>query len=117
MADRAAELEQLREALTQLADELQDHLAAADASTKPVDLDQPIGRLSRMDAMQQQQMAAATTRGIERRLVLVRAALARFEVDEYGDCIDCEEPIAFGRLRARPEARRCTACQEAVDRA
>ena len=107
---------ELEAALTALAAELEGHIEGAAGGAKPVDLDEPIGRLSRMDAMQQQQMAAATKRGFEARLLQVRAALARIAVGEFGDCADCEEPIGFRRLRARPEARRCTTCQDVADR-
>ena len=110
-----AQVETLRALLEKQKLEIEGHIADGEAGTRPVNLDEPIGRLSRMDAMQQQQMAAATRRGFELRLVQVRAALARIEVGEYGECVTCEEPIAFRRLRARPEARRCTACQDAAD--
>ncbi len=38
-------------------------------------------------------------------------ALHRMETDSYGVCVDCEEPIPAARLRAKPEALRCIACQ------
>lgn len=38
-------------------------------------------------------------------------ALARIDSGDYGDCIDCGEPIAGARLRAYPTAVRCIACQ------
>ena len=45
----------------------------------------------------------------------VDAALERLQAGAYGRCEACGGPIAPGRLAALPEARRCTACQEAVD--
>lgn len=78
----------------------------------PAELDQArVGRLSRMDAMQQQQMAAAGRRGLLVRQRQVRAALERIGRDEYGDCLSCDEPIALARLRARPESPFCVDCQ------
>jgi RNA polymerase-binding protein DksA len=38
-------------------------------------------------------------------------ALARIDSGDYGDCIDCGEPIAAARLRAYPTAVRCIECQ------
>lgn len=38
-------------------------------------------------------------------------ALRRMDEGEYGDCIDCDAPIAIARLRAYPTAVRCILCQ------
>ena len=39
-------------------------------------------------------------------------AAERVEQGHYGLCIDCDRPIPLARLRIKPEAVRCTACQE-----
>jgi DnaK suppressor protein len=44
-------------------------------------------------------------------------ALVRLNAGVYGDCLECEEPIAKSRLRAMPFAIRCTACQERHEQA
>ena len=49
-------------------------------------------------------------------LRLVDAALARIEAGTYGQCIDCGVEIPAARLQAAPEALRCIACQEKVER-
>jgi len=46
----------------------------------------------------------------------VERALDRLNAGKYGLCEDCEEPIATERLRFRPEATRCVACQGRWDR-
>ena len=83
---------------------------------KPVDLDQPIGRLSRMDAIQQQEMVQAQRQRMSLRRQQVLAALAAFERDEYGECRSCAEEIPFKRLKARPEAPFCIECRERMER-
>ena len=40
----------------------------------------------------------------------VRRALERIADGSYGDCVKCGEPIAEGRLKARPEAALCIGC-------
>ncbi|MEZ4270980.1 MAG: TraR/DksA C4-type zinc finger protein [Myxococcota bacterium] len=86
---------------------------AAD-STRPVELDQSaVGRLSRMDAIQGQQMAKASLRNHAVRLKLVAQALRTFDGGDYGMCRRCEEPIGFQRLQACPEAPFCLNCQGA----
>lgn len=47
----------------------------------------------------------------------IDAALRRIEDGHYGLCLDCSEAIAVERLQAYPSAKRCHACQEAVERA
>lgn len=78
---------------------------------KPVDLGLPIGRLSRMDAIQQQHMAQAGVSALERRVHQITAALAATASGSYGYCRKCEEPIGFRRLKARPETPFCLQCQ------
>lgn len=81
-----------------------------------VDLDLPIGRLSRMDAMQQQAMAKAERELQKTRLLQVEAALERVDDDEYGWCCQCGEPVGVRRLTARPEVPFCVPCQEQAER-
>ena len=69
------QLAELGADLVALKSELEEALAASDESAKPVELDQPIGRLSRMDAIQNQQIAKASRRNHELRLRLVLAAI------------------------------------------
>ncbi len=105
------EQEEFRAALNQLREELESSLIATLDSAKTVDLDQPIGRLSRMDAIQQQKMATAGRRNTEVRLAQVRSALAALGEGLYGECRRCEEEISLPRLRVRPEAPFCLSCQ------
>ncbi len=57
-----------------------------------------MGRLSRMDAVQQQKMAQAEARRRVSDLARIEIALTRFEEGEYGWCLDCGEAIAHKRL-------------------
>lgn len=45
------------------------------------------------------------------RLAVVQSALMRFDGGTYGECVRCEEPLAFELLRDRPEAALCTGCE------
>ncbi len=105
-----AQLTELIADLEALGPALVVELQAAKNSAAPVDLETPIGRLSRMDAMQAQNMASANQRNIEMRMRLVRQALSAVEDGTYGECRSCEEPIPFKRLKARPEAPFCVRC-------
>jgi DnaK suppressor protein len=76
-----------------------------------VDLDQAcVGRLSRIEALQNQSL----TRGLKEReriqLEQVLDALCRLEQGTYGTCTACQTPIPFERLQVFPETRTCTPC-------
>lgn len=76
-----------------LIQEIQVSIESARSGGKPVDLGLPIGRLSRMDAIQQQHMAQAGVAALERRIGMIGAALASVASSTYGLCRRCEEPI------------------------
>jgi DnaK suppressor protein len=84
--------------------------------TAPVELDQArVGRLSRMDAMQQQAMSQAVARLTDMERQRILSALGRMESGEYGYCVICEEEIAEGRLRFDPSVLTCISCAEETD--
>lgn len=110
------ECETLRGRLVDLVAELEGALRTSAESAAPVVLDQSsVGRLSRMDAMQQQAMAKATRQKTQLRLTQCKVALSAFDRDEYGVCRKCEEPIGYRRLSAKPEAPFCLECQRGAD--
>jgi len=102
-----------RERLISLREELRDAQAATADDLKPVVLDQSaVGRVSRGDAMQMQQMALESARRRERLYVGVEQALRRLDDGVYGICIDCDEDIDVRRLNIELTATRCIKCAE-----
>ena len=104
-----------REVLEVLKEELIAYRAATREGVKPVELDQPIGRLTRIDAIQQQKLTQATRSRNEIRLKQVEAALLRLTNELYGECLACGDDIDLERLKARPEAPICLECQEELE--
>ncbi len=49
-------------------------------------------------------------------LQLIDEALARVERGEFGECINCGEPVSEKRLDAVPWARYCLKCQDLQER-
>ncbi len=105
------EIEAFRVLLAARREELASLEAISDESRRPVELDQQsVGRLSRMDAIQQQAMALASQ---QRRLIEARrigAALKRIDEGEFGWCATCGETIPRKRLVVDPAATLCVAC-------
>lgn len=71
---------------------------------------QSVGRLSRIDAIQSQEMAFEQKRRIEITLQAIKSALLRIQSNEYGDCIQCGEQIDFRRLEMTPYVTHCISC-------
>jgi DnaK suppressor protein len=101
-----------RAALLKRRDELEYVLDLSREGGAPVDLEEPIGRLSRMEAMQQQKIVQAGRAGQEAELRRVALALADMDSGDYGYCRQCDEPISLARLQIRPDTRICVPCQE-----
>lgn len=107
------ELDELRGLLAARREAIGAAAQTHDAAAAVVELDQArIGRLSRMDAMQSQAMSAELKRRNERELAAIKAALTRLDIDQYGDCLRCDEAISLARLRANPVATLCITCAE-----
>jgi DnaK suppressor protein len=90
--------------------------ALSDASRDaraPVELDQQsVGRLSRMDAMQQQSMDLAREERRRTRLAILAAALRRMDDGDYGYCLACGEGISAARLDVDPAVTLCVECRK-----
>ena len=90
--------------------------ALSDASREaraPVELDQQsVGRLSRMDAMQQQSMDLAREERRRTRLAILAAALRRMDDGDYGYCLACDEDLLPARLDVDPAVTLCVDCQK-----
>lgn len=105
-------LKDYRSRLLALQDELRQHYEMGASATDTVELDQArMGRLSRMDALQQQKMAESSQAGIRRRLLLIARALERIDSGDFGYCMACDEEIAPARLQIQPETPLCLRCQ------
>ena len=105
------QLAELKISLDHLSGELELLLTSTETSAEPVKLKDNQGRLSRMDEMHNQSILMANRNLTRNRLKAIAAAKARMTDGIFGICSTCEEPIAFNRLSAYPEASMCIACQ------
>ena len=111
-----AQLDELRGLLERRGEELRLQLEQSNDATRPVTLDQQsVGRVSRIDAIQQQQMAIANKTQAAELLRRIASALQRIEDGDYGECLECGEPILFARLQIQPEASLCIDCQSKIE--
>jgi DnaK suppressor protein len=90
--------------------EIKKHLAESDPVGNPVSPDNAIGLLSRVDAMQQQEMRLALVRQSKHELARLENALSLIDAGKYGVCNGCREEIPDKRLEAVPDAQMCVPC-------
>ncbi|MFW6201797.1 MAG: TraR/DksA family transcriptional regulator [Gemmatimonadota bacterium] len=106
-----AQVTELREELEAALARLERSLDIGEAASRPVQLDQTaVGRLSRIDSLQNQMMSQGLRDREQARLSAILDALRRIEEGTYGRCTDCERAIAYERLLVFPETRTCVAC-------
>jgi DnaK suppressor protein len=103
--------EKWRDRLLALRAELESIAETGDESAAVVELDQSkVGRLSRMDALQAQAMAKASSNRRHNMLGKITAALKRVDEGDFGLCRECEQPINPKRLEFDPTAIYCIEC-------
>jgi len=78
--------------------------------TKPVAPDDAIGRISRMDAINNKSVTEASLRQAENKLLSLQRVLSRVGTPEFGICIKCGKPIPATRILYRPESLSCVNC-------
>ncbi|CAN5576297.1 hypothetical protein BH20VER1_BH20VER1_24580 [soil metagenome] len=108
--DQLIEFEEQTRALI---DELENEIGKSEADVAAISPDAAIGRLSRTDAMQQQEMAKAGVRRRQDRINALHEALRRMDDGTYATCIGCREEIEFDRLQLAPELKLCAKCSTA----
>ena len=105
--DRELELEmKIRDELDLLSKEAAEQVDDPDL----VKVDVAIGRLSRLDSMQMEEVKKDAKRRRNHRIFLLNEALKRMEEGTYGICGSCEGEIAYERLKEVPEAVLCGKC-------
>jgi DnaK suppressor protein len=105
------DLDAWRQKLLDLKEELLALERETEDNSNTVELDQQrMGRLSRMDALQGQQMAQASERRRKDMITRIEGALRRIENGDYGTCFVCGEDIDTARLNIDPTATRCIDC-------
>lgn len=106
-----ARLAHFRQRIDTLLSDLQGDDTRGQSGQATVELDQQaIGRLSRMDALQNQAMAKAGQARRQAQRTRLKAAQVRIDEGEFGYCEDCGDEIGDGRLELDPAATRCISC-------
>ncbi len=89
---------------------IKEQISQLQEKAKPVAPDCSLGRLTRMEAMGEQEVSQKILDETLLRQTRLRNALSRIDSEMFGICIECEEEIGFERMKIRPESVRCVGC-------
>ena len=103
-------LDFFRKRLESLKIEIEKNMSTNKSDSGVVKLDSSIGRLSRMDALQNQQIALELKRRQENQLLRIKNAIKRMDKGQYGLCGRCKKPIEEDRLEVFPDTFNCINC-------
>ena len=87
-------------------------IASLQETSKPVAPDNAIGRLSRMEALNDRAVSEASLNVAQTKLSRLETALGKVDQPDFGICVSCDHPIPSGRIVLMPEATRCVPCAE-----
>lgn len=90
--------------------EMEEKIKNRAATIKPISPENAIGRISRMDAINNKGVADAAMRQAERKLVSLRIALSKIDSPAFGNCGRCKNAIRPARLMYMPESSMCVRC-------
>lgn len=101
---------EIREKIQAAIIETEQDIANLEELTKPIAPDNAIGRLSRMDAINNRSINQAALTSSRQKLTLLHKAQGRIDDEEFGICVECGEPIPVGRIMIMPQANLCVHC-------
>ena len=78
--------------------------------TKPISPENAIGRVSRMDAINNKTVNEAALRKAEQKLKNLQIALSNINDQDFGLCGKCHQSIPVGRILLMPHSRFCVNC-------
>ena len=78
--------------------------------TQPIAPDVAIGRVSRMDAINNKSVTEASLRQAEKKLKSLHRVLSLVGTSEFGICLKCRQAIPTARILYRPESLYCVDC-------
>ena len=90
----------------------QELIASLTETSKPVAPDNAIGRLSRMEALNDRAVSEASLNSAQTKLSRLETALGKVDDPDFGLCAACGLPIPHGRILLMPEATLCVPCAE-----
>ncbi len=77
---------------------------------KPMAPDNAIGRVSRMDAINNRSVLNAALKKAELKLKKLKIVQKEIDTKDFGVCLNCKNEIPIARLMIVPESKKCINC-------
>lgn len=106
----AKEIKDLREKIEAKLIEFSKKIKDLELATAPISPDVSIGRLSRLDAINNKSVAEAALRNTRKKYASLQLALRSVDKPGFGACGRCKRPINTARLMFLPESTLCVNC-------
>ena len=91
-------------------EKIEREIAELEANIQPISPENSIGRVSRMDAIQNQSVAEAGLRVKKDKRQKLYLALEKVDQEGFGICQRCKQVIQPARLMYMPESALCIRC-------
>jgi DnaK suppressor protein len=105
-----SEKHQLKKIIASRIEEAKEEITELQELVKPIPLDASIGRVSRMDAINNKTINESSLREKKQQLKKLERAMENSESGSFGICTKCGGEIPFGRLEYMPHTTRCVNC-------
>ena len=104
------DIDEIRKKLTDEISKTKSLIEEYKEMTRPVAPDVAIGRISRMDAINNKSVTEATLRQAEGKLSDLLRVSSQIGTEDFGRCLKCRQSIPLGRILIRPESLYCVKC-------
>lgn len=106
----ALPLETIREKIVETITDTETQIEQLKSLTAPISPENAIGRVSRMDAINNKSVNDAALRKAKQKLQGLQRALERVDESDFGQCLRCKNQIPLGRILLVPHSRYCVHC-------
>lgn len=104
------ELNEIKKIITEEVKKTESSIDHYKELTKPIAPENAIGRISRMDAINNKSVNDAALKKAELKLKNLKIALNNLNDSNFGKCANCSQNIPIGRILLMPQSRFCVNC-------
>jgi DnaK suppressor protein len=102
--------EEIRAVITSQIEHAKKDSVMLEEASKPIAPENAIGRISRMDAINDKSVSEAALRQTREKLIWLENVLGTIDKPSFCLCLRCGLPIPKGRILLMPHSTKCTKC-------
>jgi DnaK suppressor protein len=104
--------QEVKEKLKHKIEKTKEKIKSFEDMSGPVTPDVSIGRVSRMDAINNKSIVESALQNAREKLHLLQYALQHIDDEDFGLCKRCGQKIPPGRILVQPESALCVSCAD-----